>query len=87
MKERTAETDRIIKNLSINFGYLGNRLAEFVEKLVQAGLVRLFRQHGLTVRRTAQILTCFVDAGQFLAQVDFSALDGDTAIAAECQSC
>ena len=86
MKERAAETDRIIKDLSKSVGALGNRLGDFVEALVKPGLVRLFQQQGLTVHRTMQNLTRRDDDGQFVAQVDILVVDGDTAIAVECKS-
>jgi hypothetical protein len=86
MKERAAETDRIVKDLSKSVGALGNRLGDFVEGLVKPGLVRLFQEQGLTVHRSMQNLTCRDDDGQFVAQVDILVVDGDTAIAVECKS-
>jgi len=49
MKERAAETDRIVKNLSKNIGDLGNRLGEFVEHSVAPAVVRLFQAEGIEV--------------------------------------
>ena len=86
MKERAAETDRIVKDLSKSVGALGNRLGEFVEAMVKPGLVRLFQEQGLTVHRTMQNLTRRDDDGQFVAQVDILVVDSDTAIAVECKS-
>ena len=70
MKERAAETGRMVKALTISIGTLGNRLGDFVEAMVKPGFVRLFQQRGLAVHRTEQNLTRCDDDGQFVAQVD-----------------
>ncbi len=49
MKERAAETDRIVKNLSKNLGDLGNRLGQFVEHSVAPAVARLFQAEGIEV--------------------------------------
>jgi len=49
MKERAAETDNVIKNLSKRLGDIGNRLGEFVEHMVSPAVVRLFQASGVEV--------------------------------------
>jgi len=49
MKERAAETEKIINKLSKNLGDLGNRLGEFVEHMVSPAVVRLFQAQGIEV--------------------------------------
>lgn len=86
MKERAAETERMVKASTISIGALGNRLGDFVEAMVKRGLVRLYPQRGPAVHRTVQNLTRCDNDGQFVAQVVILVVDGDTAIAVECKS-
>ena len=48
-RQRSAELDRKIKEVTLSIGRLGNRLGEFVEEMVRPAVVRLFQERGIAV--------------------------------------
>ena len=84
MKERAAETDRIIKNLSKNLGELGNRLGEFVEHMVAPAVVRLFQAQGIEVHEVYPGVEAKRD-GEGI-EIDLLVVNDGTLVAVECKS-
>jgi len=84
MKERTAETDRIIKNLSTNLGDLGNRLGEFVEHMVAPAVVRLFQAQGVEVHEVHPGVQAKRN-GEAI-EIDLLVVNDGSLVAVECKS-
>lgn len=84
LTEKFRETDRLIKQTQKAIGELGNRLGQFVEKMVKPAVVRLFRQRGINVHRVISKMEAnYGDEG---IQVDLLVIDGSEAIVVECKS-
>jgi hypothetical protein len=84
MKERAAETDRIIKNLSKNLGELGNRLGEFVEHMVAPAVVRLFQAQGIEVHEVHPGVEAKRNGEG--VEIDLLVVNDGTLVAVECKS-
>lgn len=84
LTEKFRETDRLIKQTQKAIGELGNRLGQFVEKMVKPAVVRLFRQRGINVHRV--ISNMEANYGDEGIQVDLLVIDGTEAIVVECKS-
>ncbi len=84
MKERSAETDRIIKNLSKNLGALGNRLGEFVENMVAPAVVRLFQSMGIEVHEVYPGVEA--NRNNEGIEIDLLVVNDNILVAVECKS-
>jgi hypothetical protein len=89
--ERAAEADRRMKelekvaaNTSREVAGLTTRWGQFVENLVEPGVVRLFQERGIQVKETAQRkISNRLEAPM---EIDIWAVDGDVAVAIEVKS-
>lgn len=81
---RMRETDRKLAEVSHQLGGLGNRLGEFVEGVVRPGLVRLFRERGIDVRRTLRDVAG--DKNGLALQIDLLVVNDTDAVAVEVKS-
>jgi hypothetical protein len=81
---RMRETDRKLAEVGRQLGGLGNRLGEFVEGVVQPGLVRLFRERNIDVHRTLRDVAG--DKNGVALQVDMLVVNETDAIAVEVKS-
>jgi len=81
---RMRETDRELAEVSHQLGGLGNRLGEFVEGVVRPGLVRLFRERGIDVRRTLRDVSG--DKNGIALQIDLLVVNDTDAVAVEVKS-
>jgi hypothetical protein len=81
---RMRETDRKLAEVSHQLGGLGNRLGEFVEGVVRPGLVRLFRERGIDVRRTLRDVSG--DKNGIALQIDLLVVNDTDAVAVEVKS-
>jgi hypothetical protein len=84
IKQLFRETDRKIAEVSRQLGGLGNRLGEFVEGSVRPGLVRLFRERGIDVRRTMRDVSG--DKNGVALQIDLLVVNDTDAVAVEVKS-
>jgi hypothetical protein len=84
IKQLFRETDRKIAEVSRQLGGLGNRLGEFVEGSVRPGLVRLFRERGIDVRRTLRDVSG--DKNGVALQIDLLVVNDTDAVAVEVKS-
>jgi len=84
IKERAAETERIVKNLSRNLGELGNRLGEFVEHMVSPAVVRLFQARGIEVHEVHPGVEA--KRGGEGVEIDLLVVNDGTLVAVECKS-
>ncbi|HCO77100.1 MAG TPA: DUF3782 domain-containing protein [Rhodocyclaceae bacterium] len=83
---RMQETDRRIRALERQLGWLGNRLGQFVQDMVEPAVVRLFQEQGIPVHRVMPNVRARDDAGQTVMEIDLLVINGDHAIAVECKS-
>ncbi|MFA7241877.1 MAG: hypothetical protein WC091_17325 [Sulfuricellaceae bacterium] len=84
LKERAAETDRIIKSLSINLGNIGNRMGEFVQYMVEPTVVQLFKSQGIEVHEVHPNVQ--VERGGEGMEVDLLVVNDGALVAVECKS-
>ena len=84
MEASRAEFDRRLKEIGRQIGGLGNRLGEFVEGVVRPGLVRLFRERGIDVRRTLRDVSG--DKNGIALQIDLLVVNDTDAVAVEVKS-
>jgi hypothetical protein len=84
MAEQSERTDRKLAEVSRQLGGLGNRLGEFVEGVVRPGLVRLFRERGIDVRRTLRDVSG--DKNGVALQIDLLVVNDTDAVAVEVKS-
>ena len=89
--ERAAEADRRMKelekvaaNTSREVAGLTTRWGQFVENLVEPGVVRLFQERGIQVKETARRMTS--NRLEAPMEIDIWAVDGDVAVAIEVKS-
>jgi hypothetical protein len=82
--QRAEDVDRRLAEASRQLGRLGNRLGEFVEGVVRPGLVRLFRERGIDVRRTLRDVAG--DKNGIALQVDLLVVNDADAVAVEVKS-
>ena len=81
---RLQETDRKLAEVGRQLGGLGNRLGEFVEGVVRPGLVRLFQERGIDVRRTLRDVSG--DKNGIALQIDLLVVNDTDAVAVEVKS-
>ncbi len=81
---RMQETDRKLAEVGRQLGGLGNRLGEFVEGVVRPGLVRLFQERGVDVRRTLRDVSG--DKNGIALQIDLLVVNDTDAVAVEVKS-
>ena len=87
MKEtdlRMKETDRKLKELGKHIGGLGGRLGDFVEWTIKPGLVRIFKERGISVCETLRDLEA--ERGGEATQVDLLVVNDTDAVVVEVKS-
>jgi len=84
LAEQSERTDRKLEEVGRQLGGLGNRLGEFVEGVVRPGLVRLFRDRGIDVRRTLRDVAG--DKNGIALQIDLLVVNDADAVAVEVKS-
>jgi hypothetical protein len=81
---RMKELEKVAANTSREVAGLTTRWGQFVENLVEPGVVRLFQERGIQVKETARRMTS--NRLEAPMEIDIWAVDGDVAVAIEVKS-
>jgi hypothetical protein len=82
--ERLAKLDQTVSRVSLDIGRLGNRLGEWVEKMVEPAAVRLFQERGIEVHEVFSRARAKRD-GEAM-EVDLLVINNTDTVAIECKS-
>ncbi|MDG4551259.1 MAG: DUF3782 domain-containing protein [Candidatus Contendobacter sp.] len=84
LKEQAQETDRKIKEVTLNIGRLGNKLGDFVEEMVRPAAVRLFQERGIAVHEVHRQVVANRQGAAI--EVDLLVVNDEDVVAIECKS-